>query len=79
MKAVGLYKHLPVEDPQSLVDLDIQQPNHPTGHDLLVAIKAISSSIDAPISSSIVESRFYNSIHLRASIWPTTFVPSLQV
>jgi NADPH:quinone reductase len=42
MKAVGLYKHLPIEDPQSLVDLDIQQPNHPTGHDLLVAIKAVS-------------------------------------
>src|SRR5215467_3114893 len=42
MKAVGLYKHLPIEDPQSLVDLDIQQPTHPTGHDLLVAIKAIS-------------------------------------
>jgi NADPH:quinone reductase len=42
MKAVGLYKHLPIEDPQSLVDLDIQQPQHPTGHDLLVAIKAIS-------------------------------------
>jgi len=40
MKAVGLYKHLPIEDPQSLVDLDIQQPTHPTGHDLLVAIKA---------------------------------------
>jgi zinc-binding alcohol dehydrogenase family protein len=42
MKAVGLYKHLPIEDRQSLVDLDIQQPTHPTGHDLLVAIKAIS-------------------------------------
>jgi NADPH2:quinone reductase len=42
MKAVGLYKHLPIEDPQSLVDLDIQQPKHPKGHDLLVAIKAIS-------------------------------------
>jgi NADPH2:quinone reductase len=42
MKAVGLYKHLPIEDPQSLVDLDIQEPKHPTGHDLLVSIKAIS-------------------------------------
>jgi NADPH2:quinone reductase len=42
MKAVGLYKHLPIEDPQSLVDLDIPQPKHPTGHDLLVSIKAIS-------------------------------------
>ncbi len=42
MKAVGLYKHLPIEDPQSLVDLDIQDPGHPTGHDLLVSIKAVS-------------------------------------
>ena len=43
MKAIGLYKYLPIEDPQSLIDLDIPQPNHPTtGHDLLVAIKAIS-------------------------------------
>jgi NADPH2:quinone reductase len=42
MKAVGLYKHLPIEDPQSLVDSDIQHPKHPKGHDLLVAIKAIS-------------------------------------
>ena len=42
MKTVGLYKHLPIDDPESLVDLDIQQPQHPTGHDLLVAIKSIS-------------------------------------
>ena len=42
MKAVGLYKHLPIEDPQSLVDLDIQLTQHPTGHDLLVSIKAVS-------------------------------------
>ena len=42
MKAVGLYKYLPIEDSQSLVDLDVQQPEHPTGHDLLIAVKAIS-------------------------------------
>jgi NADPH:quinone reductase-like Zn-dependent oxidoreductase len=43
MKAVGLYKYLSIEDPQSLVDLDIPEPDPPTtGHDLLVAIKAIS-------------------------------------
>jgi NADPH:quinone reductase-like Zn-dependent oxidoreductase len=43
MKAVGLYKYSPIEDPQSLVDLDIPKPSPPaTGHDLLVAIKAIS-------------------------------------
>ena len=49
MKAVGLYKHLPIEDPQSLVDLDIQQPKHPTRHDLLVAIKAISVTLDTKV------------------------------
>jgi NADPH2:quinone reductase len=50
MKAVGLYKHLPIEDPQSLVDLGIQEPSHPTGHDLLVAIKAISvNPLDAKV------------------------------
>jgi NADPH:quinone reductase len=38
MKAVGLYKHLPIEDPQSLVDLDIQEPKHPTGHDLTIKL-----------------------------------------
>jgi hypothetical protein len=39
MEAVGLYKHLPIEDPQSPVDLDIQEPKHPTEHDLLHAIR----------------------------------------
>jgi NADPH:quinone reductase len=49
-EAVGLYKHLPIENPQSLVDLDIQQPKHPTGHDLLVAIKAILvNSLDTKV------------------------------
>jgi hypothetical protein len=58
MKAVGLYKHLPIEDPQSLVDLDIQQPTHPTGHDLLVAIKAISVN---PLDTKVRRARFLNS------------------
>ena len=45
MKAVGLYKYSPIEDPQSLVDLDIPKPSHPaSGYDLLVAIKAISAN-----------------------------------
>ena len=56
MKAVGLYKYLPIEDPQSLVDLDIPQPNHPTtGHDLLVAIKAISvNSVDTKVRRGMI-------------------------
>ncbi len=55
MKAVGLYKHLPIEDPQSLIDLDIQQPEHPTGRDLLVAIKAISvNPLDTKIRMGVI-------------------------
>ncbi len=42
MKCVGLYKNLPIDDPKSLIDLEIEQPKHPAGHDILVAIKAIS-------------------------------------
>ena len=45
MKAVGLYKHLPIEDPNSLVDLDVEQPKYPTGHDLLVVIIIVGSSL----------------------------------
>src|SRR5919199_775193 len=58
MKAVGLYKYLPIEDPQSLVDLDIPQPNHPiTGHDLLVAIKAISvNPVDTKVRKGLIPS-----------------------
>lgn len=56
MKAVGLYKYLPIDDPQSLVDLDIPQPNHPTtGRDLLVAIKAISvNPVDTKVRRGMI-------------------------
>ena len=56
MKAVGLYKYLPIEDPQSLVDLDVQQPNHPaSGHDLLVTIKAISvNPVDTKVRRGLI-------------------------
>jgi NADPH:quinone reductase-like Zn-dependent oxidoreductase len=56
MKAVGLYKYLPIEDPQSLVDLDIPQPNTPArGHDLLVAIKAISvNPVDTKVRRGLI-------------------------
>jgi NADPH:quinone reductase-like Zn-dependent oxidoreductase len=63
MKAVGLYKYLPIEDPQSLVDLDIPQPNNPaSGHDLLVAIKAISvNPVDTKVRRGQQQySPFYN-------------------
>ncbi len=41
MKAVGLYKYLPIKDEQSLIDVQIDKPQ-PNGKDLLVAVKAIS-------------------------------------
>jgi NADPH:quinone reductase len=41
MKAVGLYRNLPIDDPESLVDLEVPQPA-PAGCELLVEVKAIS-------------------------------------
>ena len=41
MKAIGLYRYLPIENPESLVDVDIAKPTA-TGRDLLVHVKAIS-------------------------------------
>lgn len=42
MKAVGLYKYLNIDEPDSLVDLDVPAPSGPEGHDLLVKVKAVS-------------------------------------
>lgn len=41
MKAVGLYRYLPIEDDQSLVDVELEKPVA-TGKDCLVAVKAIA-------------------------------------
>ena len=41
MKAVGLYQYLPIENEQSLIDIEIDRPQ-PTGKDLLVNVRAIS-------------------------------------
>jgi len=41
MKAVGLTRYLSIEDPESLVDVELEKPQ-PTGRDLLVEIKAIA-------------------------------------
>ncbi len=41
MKAVGLYEYLPIEHEQSLVDVQIEQPQ-PAGKDLLVHVQAIA-------------------------------------
>ena len=41
MKAVGLYRYLPIDDPESFLDLEIDTPGA-SGRDLLVEVKAIS-------------------------------------
>ena len=41
MKAVGLYKYLPIDNPESLLDLEVDTPVA-AGHDLLVDVRAIS-------------------------------------
>ena len=41
MKAVGLFRNLPIDDPESLVDVDIPKPAA-AGRELLVEVKAIS-------------------------------------
>jgi NADPH2:quinone reductase len=41
MKAVGLYRYLPIDHPESLLDVDIETPVA-SGRDLLVGVKAIS-------------------------------------
>ena len=41
MHAVGLYQHLPIEKPDSLVDLDLPKPEA-DGRDLLVRVEAVS-------------------------------------
>ncbi len=41
MKAVGLYRYLPIQDEQSLINVKIEKPVA-TGKDLLVAVKAIA-------------------------------------
>jgi NADPH2:quinone reductase len=42
MKAVALTHYLPIDDAQSLVDVELPRPSAPSGHDLLVRVEAIS-------------------------------------
>ena len=41
MKAVGLYRYLPIDHPESLVDLEVEAPTA-AGRDLLVEVRAVS-------------------------------------
>ena len=41
MRAIGFYRYLPIEDPESLIDIEIPTPI-PAGRDLLVKVHAVS-------------------------------------
>ncbi|HXF61986.1 MAG TPA: zinc-binding alcohol dehydrogenase family protein [Caldilineaceae bacterium] len=41
MRAIGLYRYLPVTDPDCFVEVELPTPT-PTGHDLLVRVQAVS-------------------------------------
>jgi alcohol dehydrogenase len=41
VKAVGLYKYLPIDHPEALLDLEVEEPG-PVGRELLVEVKAVS-------------------------------------
>lgn len=52
MKAVALTRYLPIDDPQSLVDVELADPPAPTGFDLLVRVDAVSvNPVDTKVRS----------------------------
>jgi NADPH2:quinone reductase len=52
MKAVALTHYLPIDDPQSLLDVDLPKPPPPAGHDLLVRVEAVSvNPVDTKLRS----------------------------
>ena len=51
MKAVALTRYLPIDDPQSLLDVELPVPTA-SGHDVLVRVEAISvNPVDTKIRS----------------------------
>lgn len=51
MKAVALKHYLPIEDPNSFLDVELDKPS-PEGHDLLVAVKAVAvNPVDTKVRS----------------------------
>ena len=53
MKAIGFYQYLPVEDPASLVEVEVSNPE-PGDRDLLVRVQAVSvNPVDVKIRSRL--------------------------
>ena len=52
MKAVALTHYLPIEDPEALLDVELEKPT-PSGHDILVNVKAVAvNPIDTKVRRS---------------------------
>lgn len=52
MKAVALTRYLPIDDPQSLLDVELPMPPAPTAHDLRVRVEAVSvNPVDTKLRS----------------------------
>ena len=52
MKAVALTRYLSIDDPQSLVDVELPDPSAPAGFDLLVRVEAVSvNPVDTKVRS----------------------------
>lgn len=52
MKAVALTRYLPIDDPQSLLDVELPKPSLDNDHDLLVRVEAVSvNPVDAKVRS----------------------------
>lgn len=52
MKAVALTHYLPIDDPQSLLDVELPDPPAPAGHDLRVRVEAVSvNPVDTKLRS----------------------------
>ena len=51
MKAIALTRYLPIDDPQSLLDVELDTPTA-TGHDILVRVQAVSvNPVDTKVRS----------------------------
>src|SRR5947199_3692522 len=51
LKAVGMSKYLPIDPPESLLDVEVPKPE-PHGRDLLVRVRAVSvNPVDAKVRS----------------------------
>lgn len=62
MKAVGYTKSLPIDNPESLSDIELAQPTA-TGHDLLVKVKAIAvNPVDYKIRQNFPAENGYHKV-----------------